>query len=397
MTPLLRKILGMNWVLVLTMYGLLIFGVFSIESAARHIPRAGIAPEDWGLAFADMQQTWIVIGSVIYFATALIDYRWLKWLGIPMYAVGIALLLLLMAQGNETHRLDLGPIPFQPTQVAIASGIIMIGLCLESLPRLHRFFAQPFVKLAIIGLLCGVPFLLVVKNNDMGSAIVWIPVAAVAIVVGGIPFRHQLFLMLLAIGIVPIIYYLALPMVSERGTERIEQYLETLEEGEVELTDETYALYYVTMAVGKAGWKGVGWNATKAEQSIHAKKYIPWKTAHNDYIFAVIAEEHGFRGSLLLITAFTLLLIQCLFISFYSCDFSGQLIAAGVVALFFAHMFENIGMCIGLTPITGIPLPLVSYSGTFVVICMFLLGLVQSVWVHRKIERREEDTRDAEV
>jgi rod shape determining protein RodA len=387
----------MNWVLVFTMYGLLIFGVFSIESAARHIPVNDVPPEAWGRWYADKQQMWIVIGSLVYFATALIDYRWLKWLGIPMYGIGIALLVLLLAQGSETHRLDLGPIPFQPTQVAIASGIIMIGLCLESLPRLHRFFAQPFVKLAIIGILCGVPFLLVVKNNDMGSAIVWIPVAAVAVVVGGIPFRHQLFLTLIALGIVPIVYYLALPMVSERGTERVEQYLENLDEDAVELTDDTYALYYVTMAVGKAGWKGVGWNASKEEKSIHAKKYIPWTTAHNDYIFAVIAEEHGFRGSLLLITAFTLLLIQCLFISFYSCDFSGQLIAAGVVALFFAHMFENIGMCIGLTPITGIPLPLVSYSGTFVVICMFLLGLVQSVWVHRKTERLEEDTRDAEA
>ena len=157
MTPLLRKILGMNWVLVFTMYGLLIFGVFSIESAARHIPIDDVPPEAWGTVFADKQQMWIVIGSLIYFATALIDYRWLKWLGIPMYGVGIALLILLLAQGSETHRLDLGPIPFQPTQVAIASGIIMIGLCLESLPRLHRFFAQPFVKLAIIGVLCGVP------------------------------------------------------------------------------------------------------------------------------------------------------------------------------------------------------------------------------------------------
>jgi rod shape determining protein RodA len=137
------------------------------------------------------------------------------------------------------------------------------------------------------------------------------------------------------------------------------------------------------MAVGKAGWKGVGWNASAENNSIHAKRWIPWTTAHNDYIFAVIAEEHGFRGSLLLISAFTLLLIQCLFIAFYSRDFSGQVIAAGVVALFFAHIFESIGMCVLLMPITGIPMPLISYSGTFVVICMFLLGLVQSVWIHR--------------
>jgi rod shape determining protein RodA len=391
MTPLLRKILGMNWVLVLTMYGLLVFGVFSIESAARHVPVFDVDQGSWGVWFAERQKLWIILGSVVYFGTALIDYRWLKWLGIPMYAAGVALLVYLLALDSDTHQIKFQGLSFQPTQIAIAAGIIMLGLTLECLPRLHRFFGQPFVRLAMIAVICGVPFFLVVKNNDMGSAIVWIPIALVAIVVGGVPFRHQVFLGLIGIGIIPIVYFLALPMVSERGTERVEQYMGILRAGHVELSDLNYAPYYVSMAVGKAGWKGVGWNATKERGSIHAKRYVPWKTAHNDYIFAVIAEEHGFRGSLLLITAFTLLLIQCLFIAFYSCDFSGQIIAAGVVALFFAHMFENIGMCVLLMPITGIPLPLVSYSGTFVVICMFLLGLVQSVWVHRKRTRDEDD------
>ena len=80
------------------------------------------------------------------------------------------------------------------------------------------------------------------------------------------------------------------------------------------------------------------------------------------------------------------MLIQCLFIAFYSRDVMGRLIASLVVALFFAHLFESIGMCVLLMPITGIPLPLVSYSGTFVVICMMMLGLVQSVWVHRNVK-----------
>ena len=80
-----------------------------------------------------------------------------------------------------------------------------------------------------------------------------------------------------------------------------------------------------------------------------------------------------------------MLLLTSLFIAFASRDSSGRIIVAAVVALFFAHIFENIGMCVLLTPITGIPLPLVSYSGTFVLMCMFLLGLVQSVWVHRNV------------
>ena len=140
------------------------------------------------------------------------------------------------------------------------------------------------------------------------------------------------------------------------------------------------------MAVGKAGWKGVGWKATAEEGSLHAKKFIPRDTAHNDYIFAIIAEEMGFRGSLLLITAYALLLVLGLFVAFYSRDLCGRVLASLVVALFFAHVFESIGMCVLLMPITGIPLPLVSYSGTFVVICMGMLGLVQSVWIHRNIK-----------
>jgi rod shape determining protein RodA len=144
------------------------------------------------------------------------------------------------------------------------------------------------------------------------------------------------------------------------------------------------------MAVGKAGWGGVGWKATAEKGSLHDKKFIPHLTAHNDFIVAVIAEELGFRGMLLLLGAFALLLIQGLFIGFYSRDVAGRLIVCMVVALLFAHIYENIGMCVLLMPITGIPLPLVSYSGTFVVICMFLLGLVQSVWVHRHRGRMQE-------
>ncbi|MGD1979554.1 MAG: FtsW/RodA/SpoVE family cell cycle protein, partial [Akkermansiaceae bacterium] len=366
---------------VLTMYGLLVFGVFAIESAARHLPGPdGMAGGEF---FAGRHKLWIGLGSIVYFATALIDYRWVRWLGVPMYVVGLALTVKAMGLDDDVHRLSFGPISFQPAQIAIAAGIIAIATLAQDLPRLHRFFGHPFFRVLLIGLLTGIPFLLVVKLGDTGSALVWLPVALVVMLVSGIPWRYLIFLGAMAIGLVPLTYYMLLPTVSERGTERIEMYLESVGSGVVEKTDKNWAPYWVSTAVGKAGWKGLGFGATEEQQSLHAKKLIPWKTAHNDYIFAVIGEEQGFRGSLLLVTAFALLLIQCLFIAFYSRDLAGRIIVGGVVGLFFAHMFESIGMCVLLTPITGIPLPLVSYSGTFVVICMFLLGLVQSVWVHR--------------
>jgi rod shape determining protein RodA len=386
MSPILRKILGMNWVLVLTMYGLLIFGIYCIESAARHLPLSSKLLEEFGSAgayYANQQKSWIVIGSVIYFLTALIDYRWIRWLALPIYVVSLGCMAMVMGSDQDVHQLKIGPIVFQPAQLGVASGVLMIAWVLQDLPKLHRWLGLPIVRIAVIGVLSCVPFLMVMKMGDMGSALVWIPVALVALLIGGVPFRYLSLMTIVGLTFVPLIYLVALPMVSERGPERIKLYLDMMQEKPVDISGPAYAPYYVSMAVGKAGLSGIGWNATSEKGSLHAKRYIPWKTAHNDFIFAVLAEEHGFRGSLLLLTAFALLLIQCLFISFYSRDLKGRVVVACVVAFFFAHIFENIGMCVLIMPITGIPLPLISYSGTFVVMCMFMLGLVQSVWIHR--------------
>jgi len=384
MTPLLRKILGMNWLLVLTMLGLCIFGVYAIESAARHLPNGG------GY-YAERQKIWIIGGCVVFFITALIDYRWIRWLGIPMYLVGLSLMVVAMLKGSEVHQLTFGGLSFQPTQLGIAGGIVLMGSLLQDLPRLHPFFKLPFVKVGIIAILAGVPFLVVMKMGDMGSALVWLPVTAVIMFAAGVPYRYLLTMAIVGLGCFALAYYIVLPKESPRGASRIELYLAMLNKREVDINGDAYAPYWVSTAIGKAGWKGLGWNATSEQGSLHDKKYIPWKTAHNDFIFAVIGEEQGFRGSLLMLTAYAMLLIQCLFIAFYSRDSSGRIIAGAVVALLFAHIFENIGMCVLITPITGIPLPLVSYSGTFVLMCMFLLGLVQSVWVHRNEEQAVEE------
>ncbi len=379
MTPLLRKILGMNWLLVLTMLALAIFGVYAIESAARHLPQGG------GY-YAERQKMWIIGGCVVFFITALIDYRWIRWLGIPMYLAGLALMVMAMTGGSDVHQISFAGVSFQPTQLGIAGGIVLMGSLLQDLPRLHAVFRLPFVRVAIIAALAGVPFLIVVQMGDMGSALVWLPVTAVIMFASGIPYRYLVLMAIIGFGCTALAYFIVMPKASERGAARLELYLNMLDGREVDINGDAYAPYWVSTAIGKAGWKGIGWNATSQRGSLHDKKYIPWKTAHNDFIFGVIGEEQGFRGSLLLLTGYAMLLVQCLFIAFYSRDSSGRIIAAAVVALLFAHIFENVGMCVLMTPITGIPLPLVSYSGTFVVMVMFLLGLVQSVWIHRNAE-----------
>ena len=377
----------MNWVFVLVMYGLLIFGVFMIESAARHLTVSSTVLGQFGSAgayFASKQKTFILLGTIAYFGAAFIDYRWIRWLGIPFYLASLGLMVVAMVQNDDVYQLKLpGGLLFQPAQLGITSGILMIAWLVQDLPRLHRFFAAPFVRIAIIGVVAAIPFLMVMKMGDMGSALVWIPVAVVALLIGGIPFRYLSCMTFLGLGMLPLLYFVALPLVSKRGPERIDVWLRMMNNKEVDILGDAYSPYYVSMAVGKAGWKGVGYKAPKESGSLLAKGFGSKTTAHNDYIFGVIGEELGFRGSLLLLTAFALLLIQGLFIAFYSRDLTGRLLVCLVVALFFAHIFESIGMCVLIMPVTGIPLPLISYSGTFVVICMFLLGLVQSVWIHR--------------
>jgi len=389
MTPFLRKILGMNWPLVLVMYALLACGVFVIESAARHLPVSREILAQYGSAgayYAALQKQWILLGSVVFFATSLVDYRWIRWLGIPFYGVSLVLMAMAMIEDDKVHRLTLFGLTFQPAQLGVASGIVLIAWLLQSLPKLHRWFGLPAARIAIIGGVAALPFLMVMKMGDMGSALVWIPVAAVALVIGGAPFRYLTFIGLIAAGLLPLLYFVALPLVSERGPERIDTWLRMLRGQPVDISAEGYAPHHISMAVGKADWKGVGWKATAEDGSLHAKGFIPRDTAHNDYIYAVFAEEMGFRGSLLLLTAFATLMIAGLYVAFYSRDVCGRVLASLVVALFFAHVFESIGMCVLLLPITGIPMPLMSYSGTFVIICMFLLGLVQSVWIHRRIK-----------
>ena len=386
-----KKVLGLNPVLIATMYSLLVFSIPVIESAARH-QSAG------GEYFKDRQVIWIVLGSIVYLITSLIDYKWLKWLAIPMYLIGMLLMIILLAQGSTVHQIDIGPIAFQPTQLMIGAGILFVPLLFEQLPNIKGWLNHPFIRLAIVAVFCGVPFLLVVKSGDMGSALVWAPVAVVCLFVGGIPYRYLSVMAIGGIAALPVLFYFILPVVSERGTERVNQFISMVQnDGEIELNDDTYAIHNVTTAIGKAGWKGVGLNNTDLEGkpgAIHANKFIPYDTAHNDFIFGVIGEELGFRGGFLLITIYVILLVMCLITGLFSRDAYGLMVSCGVATLVFSHIFENIGMCIRVMPITGIPLPLVSYSGSFTMICMLLLGFVQSIWVHRiDLAEKEEDRR----
>lgn len=401
MSPLLRKLLGQNWYLTAVLFAMIVFGIQAIAVAGEQNPNPSI------VGAYKTQTTFAFIGAIAYLVCALVDYKWLRWLAAPGMLLGLALLVFALLKGEEINDtkgwLKLGGFQFQPSQFAMGAAIIAASFGLGELRRFHWFFRLPFVNLAMIGFLMGLPCLLVLLQGDVGSALVWLPVSAALCLVGNIPFRHLALVVLAAMIVVPPFYFFGL---NDSRRSRIEVYLDMLQGRPVDIRGQGYAAYYASTAVGSGGWNGFGRNAAtdpnvpellpdpsvedpslaERKNSLHAQGLIPRKTAHTDFIFAVLAERYGFRGSMLLITGYGLLLTVCMVIAYSSRDLTGRLLVAGVAALIFAHVFQNIGMNILITPITGIPLPFISYGGTFLIVIMGMMGLVQSVWIHRAPE-----------
>ncbi len=389
MTPLFKKFLGINWILMLTMAGLLTFGVYSIFNASSF-------REAQDLALKWRQQiTWIGIGLPFLFGAALIDYKWVRWACWPMYLAGIGGLIYLHLFGVEINGnknwINIGGLSMQPSQFAIMSGIVMLAVVFGELPRMAAVFRRPWLRIMIGGLLAGIPAAMVIKE-DLGSGLVWGPVFLSMMLVGSIPFRYIITLILSALCLMPLLYFFIL---KDYQQERIDQtwYLLTNQPEKVDTRGHGWVPNFVQTAVASAGFEGKGPLSEKVpdQRSIH-RMFYPEAEAFSDYIFSVICEEFGFRGSVLLLSGIALLLLQGVFIAFYSRDQVGRLIVVGVVTMFFAHTFQNAGMNLCMLPVIGLPMPFISYGGTFMIVTLFLMGMMQSVWVHRNISSVKKQT-----
>jgi rod shape determining protein RodA len=144
--------------------------------------------------------------------------------------------------------------------------------------------------------------------------------------------------------------------------------------------DDEYNVRQALISVGSGGLAGKGWR----QGTQNALGYLPRAVAHNDFIFSVIAEEEGFVGSVIVIALYAVILFTGLRIAGQARDRLGKLVAVGVVTLIFCHVFINIGMNIRIMPVTGVPLPLLSYGGSSVLGSLIAMGLMQNVYIHRK-------------
>ena len=367
MTPFLRKLLGLNWLLLVNMLALAIFGVIAVYSAT-YMRQDSVAAEFWR-----KQANWVAVGFLAFMITSLIDYRWIRWGALPMYLAGLFFLILTKFIGTKVYGarswLHLGPINFQPAQLAVIAGIMVLALFLSQFREMH-----PMLRLALCGAIAAAPCLLILMQPDLGMVLIWAPVMLALLFVGGIPVRYLICIILIAVAFIPIAINLGLkPYQRERITAFINP--------DIDRQGSAWAINQSMIAIGSGGWAGKGFKAPNTQIELG---FLPATAVHNDYIFSAIGEQWGFVGGAFLLGAFTLLLLTCLFVAFCAGDQFGLLLVIGIAALIFTHIFQNVGMTISLLPITGVPLPLVSYSGSFVLMIMFGLGVVNSVWVHRK-------------
>ena len=369
MTPFLRKLLGQNWLLMVNMLALAIFGVIAVYSATfmRQDP---VAQEFWR-----KQANWVAVGFCAFMIVSLIDYHWIKWGALPMYGAGLVFLILTKFIGTKVYGarswLHLGPINFQPAQVAVLAGIMVLALFLSQFRDMH-----PMLRLLLCGAIAGAPCLLILMQPDLGMVIVWGPFMLAMLFVAGIPLRYLICIILLIATAMPLAYNLGLKQYQK---ERITAFINP----DIDPQGSAWAINQSMIAIGSGGWAGKGFKAPNTQIELG---FLPSTAVHNDYIFSAIGEQWGFVGGATLLGAFTLLLLTCLFVAFCAGDQFGLLLVIGITGIIFAHIFQNIGMTISLLPITGVPLPLISYSGSFVVMIMFALGIVNSVWIHRKVQ-----------
>jgi rod shape determining protein RodA len=367
MTPLLRKLLGMNWVILVTMLALATFGIVAIYSCT-YMREAAAYHDMWR-----KQMIWVGISFIVFMVVSLTDYRWIRWGALPLYLVSLVFLVLTLVIGKKLDGarcwLHIGPIQFQPAQLAIIAGILIMALFLSQFRTLH-----PMLKLAACGMMAGAPALLILIQPDLGECLAWIPVTLAMLFLARIPKRYLIVVSLIGVSCLPIAYYFKLKPYQQL---RIVAFLDP----EIDPRGSAWAVNQTMIAIGSGGWSGKGFKAPNTQVELG---YVPQTTVPNDYIFAAVGEQWGFLGGTVLVLTFGVLLGGCVTVAFMSSDELGLLICVGVTLLIFFHVYQNIGMCISMMPVTGVPLPLVSYSGSFFAVIMFSLGMVNSVWVHRK-------------
>ncbi len=353
---------SMDFVLLFVSLALSAFGILAVHVAGTDAN---------GEAYATIQAIGFVVGFLGAIPLAIIDYRvWRRFLR-PIYGLAIVMLLAVTLMGatvnGATSWLDVGPVQVQPSEFAKPLMIVVLaGFFAEKAVGEHEVFLK---ALGII----AVPGLLVLVQPDLGTATVFGAVFLIMAYVAGARLIQLLGLVLAAV--VSGVLAVKLGILEEYQVARLTSFMNPEDAGTV-----GYQVAQSKMAIGSGGITGKGLDAT----TLANLGFLP--EDHTDFIFSNLAERFGFVGSVALIFLFFFLIWRILHVATTSRDRFGVLIAVGIGTMFLFHVLVNIGMTMGIMPVTGIPLPFISYGRSSLVVSVMSLGLLQSVAMRSRSE-----------
>jgi len=370
-----KRLLAQDGLAVLLAAVLLGTGLSFIYSASWRGEETGIVG-----AWFVRQIWWVALGAALATVLAALDYRvWIRaawWL----YVASLGLLALVLVAGTKVYGayrwLNVFGVLVQPSEFAKVTLVVLLARVLGG----GALDPRSFGTIAVGLLLLAPPFLLILVEPDLGTAAVLVPTAAIMLFAAGAAFRYLAGLALLgAAGVGLALSPLGHFLLSDYQHERILTFLDPSRDP----LGAGWNALQSAIAVGSGGFWGKGY----LNGSQNVLGFLPRTVAPTDFIFPVIAEETGFIGASALLLVFAFLLARYLRTAWTAGDPAGSLLATGIAGLLFCHVFVNVGMTIGLLPITGLPLPFVSSGGSFMVSTLAGFGLVQSVHVRRM--RRE--------
>lgn len=352
-----------DWLLFVLSIFLSIFGIICIYSATRTLNTNSNVIVQAGAC---------IIGIVLMLLTCFFDYEQFKNLIKPIFIFCLAILILVLIIGvtgdwGARSWIRFGSIGIQPSEIAKICFILTFSYHLS---RVEDKINQPLV---IFGLILHLAILvgLILMQPDMGSAMVFMFMFVTLLFVAKISYKYIIPVAAAGVISAPFIYKFVL---SEYQQKRIQVFINP----DLDPLNRGYNVIQSKIAVGSGQIWGKGYlHGTQNQMG-----YLP--TKYTDFIFSVISEEFGFIGACLLVIALFIIIYRCFKIAQKADNSFGRYICVGVASMLLFHTFENVGMCIGLMPVTGIPLPFISYGGTAIVTNMVAIGLVMSVAYHNK-------------
>jgi rod shape determining protein RodA len=346
--------------LFLYMLLLIAFGVVMGYSAGFTEAGAGT-----GLSQSVKTLIWTSIGLIIFFVAASVDYHWLQTLTVPIYLAVLGLLTLTMLIGTNLFgaqmSITLAGLDFQFSEVSKVLMIVVLASFLSS----RRERIGKLSTLVGAGLLMAIPTFLVFKQPDLGTALVFVAILIGMLFMSGASIGWMGVLAGLAVAAAPVV----VQSLQEYQRDRLFCFLDPYADPQ----GACYQLVQALNAVGSGGVFGQGLTAGRQNQL----GFLPVQST--DFIFTVVAEELGFVGSILLLGIFALLIWRILVIGWGSRDALGMMVATGLASLLLFQIMVNVGMVIGIMPVTGIPLPFVTYGGSSMISLLFGMGILQSV------------------